>query len=74
MDVVRALRSQASNYAVFADALDGVDDHAAEVLREEAVHLRCRAVVIEELMELYNDLGEQARRCSDFVAEMSGPS
>ncbi|CAM4207399.1 hypothetical protein KIPE111705_45105 [Kibdelosporangium persicum] len=72
MEVVRALRSKASCFTVLADVLDGVDETNAAMAREEAVQLGCRAAVVEQLSELYEDLGEQARQWSALTATLRG--
>ena len=53
--------AEALRLTVLADAVGDSDHHAAVVAREEAAHLRYRAPVVEELFELYNELGSQLR-------------
>ncbi|MCE7011510.1 hypothetical protein LWC34_53165 [Kibdelosporangium philippinense] len=66
-EVVSSLRSQASWFTVLADTLTGADEASAAVAREEAVRLRCHAAVVEQLSELYDELGSQAQMWSTFA-------
>jgi hypothetical protein len=59
--LVHELRTRATSYTVYADALAVGDPNAATVRREEAVQLRCRAAVIESMAILYEELGLKAR-------------
>lgn len=71
-EIVRALRSRALSFTVFADALYESDRGAAAVAREEAVQLRCQAAVIEAMAALYDELGLHAQQWGEFAARLRG--
>ncbi|WP_143231022.1 hypothetical protein [Actinosynnema sp. ALI-1.44] len=63
VEVVRSLRCQAARFAVLANT----DHNNAAAAWEEALHLRCRAAVIEQLSELYGELGSELRALDAFT-------